>query len=94
MAGGGRDLNAQGSSLRACQTKHSTHVPEELFPTPIVNLGAEILLLAKVLEEPCSLFLRSMRLFMPIINHVLSGSAKDTQETEHLAPAHRTRLDT
>ena len=32
------DLSAQGSGLRARQTKGSPHAPEKLTPTPAVNL--------------------------------------------------------
>ena len=32
----GDDLGAQGSGLRARQTKSSTDAPEELTPTPVV----------------------------------------------------------
>ena len=45
------DLCAQGSGVRARQTKRSPHAPEERPPTPAVNLRGDIHLLAKGLEE-------------------------------------------
>ena len=36
------DLSAQGSGLRARQTKGSPHAPEKLTPTPAVNLRVGI----------------------------------------------------
>ena len=52
MAG---DRSAQGSGLRARQTKRSPHAPEKLTPTPAVNLRVDIVFLAKGLEEAGSL---------------------------------------
>ena len=49
------DLSAQGTGLRARQTKGSPHAPEELTPTPAVNLRVDIDGLAKGLEETGSL---------------------------------------
>ena len=45
------DLCAQGSGVRARQTKRSPHAPEERPPTPAVNLRVDMHLLAKGLEE-------------------------------------------
>ena len=45
------DLSAQGSGLRARQTKRSPHAPENITPTPTVNLRVDIHFLAQGLEE-------------------------------------------
>ena len=47
------DLSAQGSGLRARQTKRSPHAPGT--PKPAVNLRVDIVFLAKGLEEAGSL---------------------------------------
>ena len=44
------DLSAQGSGLRARQTKGSPHAPEKLTPMPAVNLRVYIDFLAQGLE--------------------------------------------
>ena len=44
------DLCAQGSGVRARQTKRSPHAPEERIPTPSVNIRVYIDFLAKGLE--------------------------------------------
>ena len=49
------DLSAQGSGLRARQTKRSPHAPENITPTPTVNLRVDIHFLAQGLEEGGSL---------------------------------------
>ena len=50
------DLSAQGSGLRARQTKRSPHAPENITPTPTVNLRVDIHFLAQGLEETDRLF--------------------------------------
>ena len=52
------DLSAQGSGLRARQTKGSLHAPEELTTTPALNLRVNIDGLAEGLEELGSLSVR------------------------------------
>jgi hypothetical protein len=49
------DLSAQGSDLRARQTKRSSHVPEKLTPTPAFNLSVGFNFLAQGLEGTGSL---------------------------------------
>ena len=44
------DLSAQGSGLRARQTKGSPHAPEISTPTPAVNLRFDIDCLAQGLQ--------------------------------------------
>ena len=50
------NLSAQGSDLRARQTKRSSHVPEKLTPTPAFNLSVGFNFLAQGLEGTGSLF--------------------------------------
>ena len=50
-AGVADDLSAEGSGLRARQTKRSPHVPEKFTPTPAVNLRVDIDFIAKGLKE-------------------------------------------
>ena len=59
------DLSAQGSGLRARQTKGSPHAPEKLTPTPAVNLRVDIYFLAQGLEETDSLFVGKEMRFAP-----------------------------
>ena len=49
------DLSAQGSGLRARQTKRRPHAPEEHTPTPGANLRVDINFLAKGREEEAGL---------------------------------------
>ena len=46
------DLSAQGSGLRARQTKGSPHAPEELTPTPAVNPRVDIDCLENAFKNP------------------------------------------
>ena len=50
------DLSAQGSGLRARQTKGSPHAPENPTPTPAVNLRVDIDGRAHGLQGKGSLF--------------------------------------